>query len=538
MANIDLTQKTSKTAKFWNFLYYATPGLGFIGITGLIRGLRKLTGFAVGLLAFQAPYWHNADDKKLPFLQRIANIFYPKLSKKNDDEIVNSLKEEYKNTHLYLKLTDSGREIEISKKLLAKLKEGINLLRSDNSVEQYEIKDFMPTLAELRFQKTENPDAEMHIEYTYRFGTSALTDGLQPLTKTNIDQILNFSDVDLQALQKLRNITEEKTSYKLDRKTALSGKTLKAETPLIEKEDIDVFCFGGAGENINYSTPAIREYIIAAKEKNLNLTVHAINPRGVAKSTGYAYPAKDIINDYHRIVMHRIQQIAEEKKIPLKRAATHIALKGNSLGAGFATILAARLHKEGYPVFIDNHASFSSLHKAVGPLPYLPKPLRALLCLIVRFAGWHLPAADAYNSIPGCYKGHIVRKAKSQKTSPSLSWKAIFGLIGPQSDSANSDGVIPFKGSLNNALKEGRTTEKNAIKIIIEHLKYLEENASKKEETLGDYYKNKNKFPYKNLKGIITEIMRDRKKIENLCELHLGERPNIEETKIEDLAWL
>lgn len=151
---------------------------------------------------------------------------------------------------------------------------------------------------------------------------------------------------------------------------------------------------------------------------NIGCTVIGFNYRGIDYSEGFAITHHAIVNDS----LAQAQRLLELGVKP-----ENIAFEGMSLGGATATISAAEMHDKGFKVKLYNERSYRSLIRLIvgyvmpasNSNPWNPinwfKYLVVGLCYItiapiIRFIGWHIDAASAWDRIPSQYKDYSVAR--------------------------------------------------------------------------------------------------------------------------------
>lgn len=193
------------------------------------------------------------------------------------------------------------------------------------------------------------------------------------------------------------------------------------------------------------------QHIIEDMQKDaddLNATVIGFNFRGVGESTGPAARSSQ------NLVIDGIAQVQRllNQGVPAKQ----IVLKGHSLGAGIATLVAAHFHRQGQEINVFNGRSFSSITNfVVGQIRVAGSPTghqetpasrfwgwvaKPFIWLGVNLVGWEIDAASAYLELPKGSREHMVVRS-SKKTREELGDKII------------DDSVIPHAASLHYAVK-------------------------------------------------------------------------------------
>jgi hypothetical protein len=155
----------------------------------------------------------------------------------------------------------------------------------------------------------------------------------------------------------------------------------------------------------------------------LNANVIGFNFRGVGDSTGYVQSKDDLVIDG----IAQVQRLLDQG-IP----SLNIILKGHSLGAGVASLVAYHFYQLGQPIYLFNNRSFSSItnymvayiRTGFGPtgheeffigklLGWLAKPFIKFGLALTK---WEINAGDAFNAIPEEYRDYIlVRTNKAQR---------------------------------------------------------------------------------------------------------------------------
>lgn len=154
----------------------------------------------------------------------------------------------------------------------------------------------------------------------------------------------------------------------------------------------------------------------------------------------------------------------------------NITLKGHSLGAGVATLVAKHFHKLDQPINLFNGSSFSSLTNfVVGHirlkrdenrvpvghkesisgkiLGWLAKPF---IMFGIALAKWEINAGSAYKSIPSPYKDYMVVRSRKDIREHRL-----------------DDAIIPHYASIHNDLTSQRTEKKERIEKEVAHIEDL-----------------------------------------------------------------
>jgi pimeloyl-ACP methyl ester carboxylesterase len=196
----------------------------------------------------------------------------------------------------------------------------------------------------------------------------------------------------------------------------------------------------------------------------IELQCHCIgfNFRGVCQSTGVAKSKKDLINDG----IAQVQFLLDQRVDP-----EHITLKGHSLGAAVATLVAKHMHDNGHKINIFNGRSFSTITNVVVGhirtrvsggsaqqtghretlgykiLGWLATPFIKLALALTK---WEINAAKAFRAIPEDYKEYmLVRSSAKTRRQQGLGVK--------------DDVVINHYASLHAALKDIRRAQKAQV---------------------------------------------------------------------------
>lgn len=196
----------------------------------------------------------------------------------------------------------------------------------------------------------------------------------------------------------------------------------------------------------------------------LQANVVGFNFRGVGKSTSKAKSKDELVADG----VAQVQRILDQGVSP-----QNIILKGHSLGAGVASLVAQHFHQIDKPVNIFNSRSFSSISNflignirldrdvnrhAIGQketfggkiLGWFIKPL---VMMVVGLANWEINAGTAFKNIPDAYKDYIVVRSRKEIR-----------------DERIDDAVIPHYASIHKELTSDRRAKKAAIDAQIVHL--------------------------------------------------------------------
>jgi pimeloyl-ACP methyl ester carboxylesterase len=209
------------------------------------------------------------------------------------------------------------------------------------------------------------------------------------------------------------------------------------------------------------------EHIIDDMKEDANAlkaNVVGFNLRGVGLSTGKAKSKDDLVTDG----IAQVQRLLDQGISP-----QNITLKGHSLGAGVASLVAKHFHQLKQPINLFNSRSFSTItnflvghvrlerdehgqaigHKdSIGGiiLGWLAKPF---VKFGVALAKWEINAGSAFKSIPEAYRDYIVVRSR----------KALRG-------NRFDDAVIPHYASIHKELTSERRAKKANIDEAIKKL--------------------------------------------------------------------
>lgn len=198
--------------------------------------------------------------------------------------------------------------------------------------------------------------------------------------------------------------------------------------------------------------------------KELRTNVIGFNLRGVGQSTGKAKSRNDLVTDG----VAQVQRLLDQGVSP-----QNITLKGHSLGAGVASLVAQHFHQLEQPINIFNSRSFSTITnflvghirlerneegKAIGHkestvgriLGWLAKPF---VKLGVALAKWEINAGSAFKSIPEAYREYIVVRSRKEVRGNRI-----------------DDAVIPHYASIHKELISERRAKKAEIDHEIENI--------------------------------------------------------------------
>ena len=244
-------------------------------------------------------------------------------------------------------------------------------------------------------------------------------------------------------------------------KNALDSETLKP-TCADDNNDANehVFYFGGNGSRREEMYGSIHKDIINAKKANINIIAHTMNPSGVGRSTGRIYTFSQLVNESEQWIKHFI----ETEKVNPKS----ITLKTHSLGAAVATIVADRLHKQGYPVNLHHGRSFSELIKIPLGWRKINNPFaRGLMRILSWISGWNINVTKAYQDIPEEYKRHHLLKRGGRHLADL---EALGQNKNTQNIKVEADEMIPYESSIHYALKPQHKKDKALIDLFRKHL--------------------------------------------------------------------
>jgi hypothetical protein len=185
---------------------------------------------------------------------------------------------------------------------------------------------------------------------------------------------------------------------------------------------------------------------MADDAKALQCNVVGFNFRGVMNSTGKPKSADDLVTDG----IAQVQRLLDKGVDP-----QNITLKGHSLGAGIATLVAKHFHDNKKKINLFNGRSFSSItnvvvghirtyNQATGHQELLGKKIvgwiaKPFIKFILALVKWEIDAESAYKSLPATHKEYMVIKSSKDARKSSK----------PPID----DRIITNYGSLHAALK-------------------------------------------------------------------------------------
>lgn len=152
--------------------------------------------------------------------------------------------------------------------------------------------------------------------------------------------------------------------------------------------------------------------------QQLNCTVVGFNYRGVKRSEGIPQSKDDLVTDG----IAQVQRLLNQGVSP-----QNITLKGHSLGAGIASLVAYHFHQQRQPLNIFNNRSFSSLtnvlvgrirsvddsgHKETWDTKLLGWLAKPLVKFALSLVNWEINADDAFKAIPLAYRDYMVVRTK------------------------------------------------------------------------------------------------------------------------------
>lgn len=198
--------------------------------------------------------------------------------------------------------------------------------------------------------------------------------------------------------------------------------------------------------------------------RELDCHVIGFNLRGVSNSKGKPKSKNDLVTDG----IAQVQRLLDDGADP-----ENITLKGHSLGAGVATLVAAHFHDHHQKVNLFNGRSFSTVtnfvigqirtadtndrHNGHQETPgkkiigWLAKPFVKFAMALTK---WEIDAARAYKKLPESHKEYmVVRSSKRNRIRDGHLLK--------------DDPVIPHYASLHTSLKSERTKQKTEIEDTI-----------------------------------------------------------------------
>jgi hypothetical protein len=190
----------------------------------------------------------------------------------------------------------------------------------------------------------------------------------------------------------------------------------------------------------------------------LQCNVVGFNFRGVNHSSGRAKSKDDLVTDG----IAQVQRLLDQGVSP-----QNITLKGNSLGAGIASLVAHHFHQQEKPVNIFNCRSFSSItnflvgqirtsdsktgHEESLGKKILGGILKPIIKVLVSLTQWEIDADSAFKAIPDEYKEYIVVRTNKAD----------------RNESVIDDPVISHYTSIHAALKDERQVRKAELDMLI-----------------------------------------------------------------------
>ena len=196
----------------------------------------------------------------------------------------------------------------------------------------------------------------------------------------------------------------------------------------------------------------------------LQANVVGFNFRGVYDSSGKAKSSEDLVTDG----IAQVQRLLDQGVSP-----QNITLKGHSLGAGIAALVANHFHQLKQPINVFNSRSFSTIsdvlvghirlerdekglplgHKeSLGKkiLGWLATPFIKLALALVK---WEIKAGAAFRRIPEAYRDYVVVRSKKSER-----------------DQRTDDPIIPHYASIHKALSSERHRKKSEIRKAIDEV--------------------------------------------------------------------
>lgn len=202
------------------------------------------------------------------------------------------------------------------------------------------------------------------------------------------------------------------------------------------------------------------EHIIEEMLEDMNdlqANVVGFNLRGVGRSTGKATSSEDLVTDG----IAQVQRLLDQGV-----SSQNITLKGHSLGAGIASLVAHHFHQQGQPINVFNSRSFSSITNflvghirlkrdengiALGQEESFGRKILSWLAtpfikLALALSKWEINAGSAFKSIPETHRDYIVVRSRKEVRPYRL-----------------EDMVIPHYASIHEALTSERHAKKAKI---------------------------------------------------------------------------
>lgn len=279
------------------------------------------------------------------------------------------------------------------------------------------------------------------------------TVGSMVLPAQNID----FSYYDIEDVPSLdtANLTHERHTIVTSDGAELDTLEIKHSAQKATKAEYQKYIINFVGNASAY------ENIIDDMQEDaeaLRCNVVGFNLRGVNRSSGRAKSKDDLVTDG----IAQVQRLLDQGVSP-----QNITLKGNSLGAGIASLVAYHFHQQEKPVNIFNCRSFSSItnfligqirtagsltgHKESFGNKILGWILKPLIKVLVSLTQWEINADDAFKAIPDEYKEYILVRTEKKN----------------RNDDVWDDPVIPHYTSIHAALKDERQANKAELDKLI-----------------------------------------------------------------------
>ena len=248
--------------------------------------------------------------------------------------------------------------------------------------------------------------------------------------------------------------------------------------PTYSHEDSDpiehVFYFLGNGQRREDIYDDLNDDIVDAKNANIHLVAHTMNHSGVGRSTGRIYSFKQLVDESEKWVKHYIETEQVDPKT--------ITLKTHSMGAAVATVVASRLHKQGYPVNLHHGRSFSEIAQVAAGWFGNNVLVRGIMRFLSWLSGWNVNVTKAYQTIPEEYRRHhLLKRGSSKEADPDPTFFPSDNIVIYKAD---TDNVIPYQSSLHFALKESYRKEKKVIRLFQKHLNTILKAKDVKDSTL------------------------------------------------------
>jgi hypothetical protein len=239
----------------------------------------------------------------------------------------------------------------------------------------------------------------------------------------------------------------------------------------------------------------------------LGQVVIGFNLRGVSKSTGELNSKDDLVIDG----IAQVQRLLDYG-VPSK----NIILKGESLGAGIATLVAHHFHQKGQPIYIFNSRSFSSVTNfATSTIPQIatlfevPRIkvigevlgwiLKPFIKSLISLADWEINAGNAFKKIPYEYREYQYFRVEKSK----------------RDYRTQEDDVIYHPASIAEHLRPERKLRKKVLKGIISNLESSSDYKRIAQEQLDGL---------KDRKLVVNEESADHSKSLFLLTTHSGKR--------------